>query len=317
MVLVGRRKRQRSDTLRAGLVTVQWRIRFQPRWRQREDDSCWREEGENCHPWWQSSGRLSRSHSRLSLPYMGSSQLPTVESPPSSLSHILSLACYNCGSSTAIEEPADETMIRRASMSRRQEHIQSPPIRSRSTERYQPEPDVSKLSFNDDEDDANAPAVSAGSLEPPHHRRVFSDPFDTAEDLVQEEEEEQPAPEVKPDPHALTTLPRFPVQETRNKNCWSQPPVDIFSVRGPRYFDDKKKVQSGPYLLQSRGCDLFLTDKPVKLLDKCVGVDFVGCAHLFLTFVRQKQAHSRWPAARQTDSSGQLSLPLGSLDSLL
>lgn len=58
----------------------------------------------------------------------------------------------------------------------------------------------------------------------------------------------------------IPTLPRYPVAETRNKNCWSEPPVSIFHVRGKNYLTDKKKFPSGPYLLSTRGSDLFLCD---------------------------------------------------------
>ena len=60
---------------------------------------------------------------------------------------------------------------------------------------------------------------------------------------------------------ALPTFARFPT-ESNEKNCWSTPPLNTFHVRGPMYLQDKKKVASGPYLLTTRGCDLFLTTKP-------------------------------------------------------
>ena len=62
--------------------------------------------------------------------------------------------------------------------------------------------------------------------------------------------------------HALPTLARFPFAETQDTNCWSEPPVDIFRVRGPGYLKDKKKVMAQHYLLHTQGCDLFLADKP-------------------------------------------------------
>jgi hypothetical protein len=58
------------------------------------------------------------------------------------------------------------------------------------------------------------------------------------------------------------TIPRFPVAETRNQNCWSEPSIDIFRVRGDNYLNDKKKIPSEPYLLRARGCDLFNSDDP-------------------------------------------------------
>lgn len=55
-----------------------------------------------------------------------------------------------------------------------------------------------------------------------------------------------------------TTIPRFPVSETHDKHCWSEPGHDIYTVRGPHYLQDDQKVESGPYLLRARGCDLLL-----------------------------------------------------------
>jgi hypothetical protein len=73
---------------------------------------------------------------------------------------------------------------------------------------------------------------------------------------------------VQPDvhAHALPTLPRFPVSETQDTNCWSEPSVSIFNVRGEDYLTNKKKVASGPYLLRARGVDLFVTDNPHKYI---------------------------------------------------
>lgn len=95
------------------------------------------------------------------------------------------------------------------------------------------------------------------------HRRAVSDPFDTpdmdapADGLPVDDngliEEQQ---------FALPTLQRYPFAETHNRNCWSEPPVDIFQVRGKDYLTDKKKVTAKKYLLRARGCDLFLADKP-------------------------------------------------------
>jgi Protein ENHANCED DISEASE RESISTANCE 2, C-terminal len=57
------------------------------------------------------------------------------------------------------------------------------------------------------------------------------------------------------------TLPRYPVAATRDKNCWSEPPVSIFNVRGSNYFVDQKKQVSMQYLMPARGCDLFLSEQ--------------------------------------------------------
>lgn len=100
------------------------------------------------------------------------------------------------------------------------------------------------------------------------HRRAMSDPFDTADSggvtdlddihssshdddgLIEEEE------------NALPTLQRFPFAATQDKNCWSEPPVGIFHIRGAHYFQNKKKTMAKRYLVRARGCDLFLSDNP-------------------------------------------------------
>jgi Protein ENHANCED DISEASE RESISTANCE 2, C-terminal len=106
------------------------------------------------------------------------------------------------------------------------------------------------------------------------HCRSMSDPFDTAqfEDAISpaattdEEEDEYYAASMSQlsisSEHgaALPTFQRFPCGESRNKNCWSEPPIAIFSIRGANYFTDKVKVPSSPYLLPARGSDVFLTD---------------------------------------------------------
>lgn len=95
------------------------------------------------------------------------------------------------------------------------------------------------------------------------HRRANSDPFDVAGmDGVGEDGhiDEHSFDDEKQ--FALPTLQRYPFAETNNHNCWSEPPVDIFQVRGADYLTDKKKVTAKKYLLRARGCDLFLADKP-------------------------------------------------------
>lgn len=94
------------------------------------------------------------------------------------------------------------------------------------------------------------------------HRRAESDPFDTA---GLDEIGETPVDDyglVQEQQFALPTLQRFPFAETHNQNCWSEPPANIFQVRGGNYLADKKKVTATKYLLRARGCDLFLSDKP-------------------------------------------------------
>jgi hypothetical protein len=100
------------------------------------------------------------------------------------------------------------------------------------------------------------------------HRRAMSDPFDAqvdAQEFLEESAYLDSAAQIiaSKKEGILATLPRYPVQAQRNKNCWSEPPVSIFHVRGPAYFSDKKKVPSGQYLLPARGADLFLTETPV------------------------------------------------------
>lgn len=103
--------------------------------------------------------------------------------------------------------------------------------------------------------DATGDSERVASSNDSSHRRSMSDPFVANEDTV--------GKVLKHDVTkngTLPTFPRFPVIETKNLNCWSEPNVDIFRVRGQGYLEDKKKVTSGPYLLQARGCDLFLTE---------------------------------------------------------
>ena len=44
---------------------------------------------------------------------------------------------------------------------------------------------------------------------------------------------------------ALPTFNRFPFAEMKNSNCWSEPPHNVFMIRGPDYLSDKKKVTAG------------------------------------------------------------------------
>ena len=96
-----------------------------------------------------------------------------------------------------------------------------------------------------------------------HHRRSISDPHlvekdDTVGDVFMDAVSQHSTSQQKSS--IVDTMPRYPVMDTRNKNCFSEPPVSIFHVRGPSYFRDKKKTKSGPYLLRARGCDLLLAD---------------------------------------------------------
>ncbi|KAL3929649.1 MAG: hypothetical protein SGARI_004691 [Bacillariaceae sp.] len=64
---------------------------------------------------------------------------------------------------------------------------------------------------------------------------------------------------------ALPTFNRFPFAEMKNSNCWSEPPHNVFMIRGPDYLSDKKKIPCQQFLLPSRGCDLFLSDRPEQI----------------------------------------------------
>lgn len=161
-------------------------------------------------------------------------------------------AFLNCGGGSRPFRP-----MQRASVARRSDHsLSATGVRHRSSERPVMAPD------NGD--------IKGGS----GHCRSMSDPFDTAqfEDAISpvattdEEEEEYYAASMSQlsiSEHTTSPLPtfqRFPCMESHNKNCWSEPPISIFSIRGATYVTDKIKVPSAPYLLQARGSDVFLTD---------------------------------------------------------
>lgn len=177
--------------------------------------------------------------------------------------------------------------MKRASASRRSLVIQSPPPRSRSSERASAERwggDRSRgrgvFDDNNDDDVDNEDAVvkrmntvddddSEDSVPMPQHRqhksrghvRAMSDPFDTQKDATDRRDDDDDAifqQLQQQGGEPLFTMPRFPCVASRSKNCWSEPPISLFHVRGPSYFSNKKKVPSAPYLLQARGCDLFV-----------------------------------------------------------
>lgn len=150
--------------------------------------------------------------------------------------------------------------------------------RSRSVERWNPSPDTlnhengaTVMASTDNNGTTTAAATTKATK---GHIRAMSDPFDTQEDADEifldaaaaedEFNDDEPMQSTHRQPHAtagiIATFPRYPFMATRNKNCYSEPPVDIFHVRGIDYFSDKKKVPSAPYLLRARGCDLFLMD---------------------------------------------------------
>jgi hypothetical protein len=97
-----------------------------------------------------------------------------------------------------------------------------------------------------------------------HHQRSVSDFVYTtqtstvATTTTSEDESSWSSSDNNKNMAPFPTFPRFPVEANHDKNCWSEPPISLFTVRGPRYFQDSKKVASGPCLLQARGTDLFL-----------------------------------------------------------
>lgn len=101
-------------------------------------------------------------------------------------------------------------------------------------------------------------------------RRANSDPFENAgRETDDEDDGDKSGIPLSSSPRrhvrasiALPTLNRYPFAETKSRNCWSEPPRDIFMIRGPKYLQDKKKIVCQSFLLQSRGCDLFLSDNP-------------------------------------------------------
>ena len=125
-------------------------------------------------------------------------------------------------------------------------------MRSRSAERQQ------------SSEELEGDRTTTSSSYPPEFRRCESDYLDSQQDddfvaSVTDDSSMDGDNTLRPTAAAaLPTLPRYPVLAQRNKNCWSVPVVEKFAVRGPTYLNDKKKVPSGPYLLEARGLDLFL-----------------------------------------------------------
>ena len=176
--------------------------------------------------------------------------------------------------------------MQRASVSRRLDNISSPGIRSRSSE----PPMVGTTNENLNDGGTATEEIGSGIKGESGHYRSMSDPFDTAQvDIVspagtgdEDDDDDDDFYEAATNSLIITeidandgkgsnlvvpTFTRYPCAETRNKNCWSEPPISIFSVRGSTYCSDQKKVPSADYLLCARGSDLFLTDckKPFDL----------------------------------------------------
>mmetsp|Transcript_21010 Transcript_21010/g.29660 ORF Transcript_21010/g.29660 Transcript_21010/m.29660 type:complete len:402 (-) Transcript_21010:383-1588(-) len=198
----------------------------------------------------------------------------------------------------------------RRSISKRQNengHTGSPLPRSRSQERsisHLEECMIEGLSIPSSVDDGEEYNVddssSKGSDEkgirpttagPPKLERATSDPFDNAGSEEEDEDgdvfhtpngspHQQSSPprqrrraESSGDDVSLPTLARYPCAETKDMHCWSISPIDIFYVRGPKYLSgNKKKVKSGPFLLQPRGVDLLLSENPPNSIGQTRGV---------------------------------------------
>jgi Protein ENHANCED DISEASE RESISTANCE 2, C-terminal len=179
----------------------------------------------------------------------------------------------NCATSGSIRTNSSNSM-QRASVSRRSDNLQSPGLRSRSSEH-------TMARTEDEQGRGDMLEMKKGS----GHCRSMSDPFDSAQSDVispaattDDEEDDYYVLSTNSlsirdvgtegsNVSVIPTLARYPCVETRNKNCWSEPPISIFSVRGANYCSDQKKVPSDQYILRARGSDLFLTDtkKPFSL----------------------------------------------------
>lgn len=147
----------------------------------------------------------------------------------------------------------------RASASRRSlDNTSDVAMRSRSVERFSSEDGADEHHRKKTEQFRDKKGI----------QRSMSDPFDTQEDTatvgISEESDENSVSASRVRTMSrdmnLATMPRYPHHESKDRNSFSEPPVSIFTVRGPNYFQDKKKVSSGPYMLAARGCDLFLLD---------------------------------------------------------
>jgi len=148
------------------------------------------------------------------------------------------------------------------------------PTRSRSAERSSSLASQNSLDCADAISKSNSNQSGAsrnrsggeGSLGHSHLERSNSDPFDDGGDeLVKVSGHPNQTQRVK----ALPTLYRFPCTQTRNQNCWSESPVEMFSVRGPNYMSgDKTKIRCKHYLCDARGCDLFLTEGSSNSVDE-------------------------------------------------
>lgn len=159
---------------------------------------------------------------------------------------------YNCGT-TEFYKPETASPTMRHSAARRSGNFNSPNVRSRSAERYNVTNAIDENSSPSATDDLDN--------DKPSLCRATSDLYDSQLDHVAESATAAESMSTQSENQQyFPTLLRYPVAESHNKNCWSEPPVSIFTVRGHSYFKEKKKVGSGPYLFEARGSDIFLTD---------------------------------------------------------
>lgn len=108
-------------------------------------------------------------------------------------------------------------------------------------------------------------STEPGSHEPDEHGRPIAKPPISCQNsiVVDDEDVNECTNQLSNGLHLdhIPTLPRFPVLETKDRNCWSEPSHTIFAIRGHNYLvDPKNKIQSGPYLFTARGADLILTN---------------------------------------------------------
>lgn len=149
-----------------------------------------------------------------------------------------------------MQEDSTLSTVRRSSVSRRLQPLDTDTScahqRARSEERNIPEPS----------EEYNSPKIL---------KRIDSDPFDSPGGVAIQpsvSKSHSESPKKKSQQIVLPTLPRYPIAETKNHNCWSEPHAGkCFKVRGATYLYDKKKVGSGPYIFRARGADLILTNK--------------------------------------------------------
>ncbi|GKY92108.1 hypothetical protein MPSEU_000182200 [Mayamaea pseudoterrestris] len=190
-------------------------------------------------------------------------------------------------------------MFRASVSRRAEHHINSPPPRARSQERASQNESHRDIVLDKAiQDRSSSPTTtstttscsdssSIKSLKHRLHQRAMSDPFDAQEQddddnddsngiddndskrfwMTQQQQVDVAASNksvtssgaTTTDVAPLPTFPRFPVSATRNRNCWSEPPISLFKVRSEHYLTNgRQKTTSGPFMLTARGCDLLL-----------------------------------------------------------